>query len=107
MKQLRQKYTVRQLLEYEERYFRYHWRRIPLDTLGNEVCRRIQRHFSKDTRYVSQALWLYHCANRMFLKTLELSKYPWQSRERIIHARDLQALKGFMLKDLIEWEKTG
>lgn len=109
MKAERQRPTIGllKILEREKRYFRYHRRRIQLDQLGDHVCNKIQNYFWNETSYLTQAIWMYHSANKMFIKTLELAKYDWRSRDRIIHARELLALKGFMLKDLISWEKSG
>jgi hypothetical protein len=94
-------------IQIEKRAFYRFAKMIPLDPLGRHVCEKIDYYFRNDTEHPRQVLWMYHNANRMFRKTLELSKYPWKSRERTIRAREVEALKGFMLKDLIQWQKSG
>lgn len=93
-------------LAYEKRYFKYHCRHITTDSFGRHLCTKITQYF-ETSRHIDQALWVYHNANKMFIKTLELNKYPANSRDYVINARHLLALKGFIYRDLIEWEKTG
>lgn len=93
-------------IDYERRYFRYHRRRIPLDSLGKLLCEKIERNFANDNINLPQVLWVYHTANAIFIKTIEISKFKWQSKERLNAIRNLQILKGFLYKDMLQWEKT-
>lgn len=107
-KAIRNRTTLQRLknrIEYEKRYFRFHRRRIAMDNLGNCVFDKIEKHFAEDHKNLPQVLWCYHTANKIFIKTLELGKYQWQTKERRWHMRQIQILKGFLLKDLLLWEK--
>lgn len=97
---------IRQRIDYEKRYFRYHRRHIPLDTLGQVVCQKIEKNFGNDHVHHAQVLWCYHTANAIFIKTIELSKFGWRTKARRSFAREIQILKGFLLKDLLQWEKA-
>jgi hypothetical protein len=98
--------AIERRIAYEKRYYAYHRRHIPLDSLGRIVCQKLEKNFANDTVHLPQVLWVYHTANAIFTKTLELSRYGWLTKERANHAREVQILKGFLYKDLLKWEKT-